>query len=51
MSETKYGMPPPRSRKEFEHNIYLLAEDTIRKINSGSEYKMFYGQHTPILKR
>lgn len=28
-------MPPPKSRTELEHNLYILVEDTNRKISSG----------------
>lgn len=28
MEKSKYGMPPPKTRIEFEHNLFLLAEDT-----------------------
>jgi len=36
MEESKYGMPPLKTRREFEHNIFLLAEDTNRKMDSGN---------------
>ena len=37
MEKSKYGMPPPKTRREFEHNIYLLAEDTNRIVESGND--------------
>jgi hypothetical protein len=37
MKKSKYGMPPPSNRKEFEHNVYLVVEDFNRKVNSGDE--------------
>jgi hypothetical protein len=29
----KYGMPPPTTRAEFEHNVYLLVDDIERHID------------------
>ena len=37
MSDEKYGMPPPKNRKEFEHNLFLLAERTHRIVESGDD--------------
>lgn len=37
MENNKYGMPPPKTRREFEHNIFLLAEDTNRIVESGDD--------------
>lgn len=37
MEKSKYGMPPPKSRREFEHNLFLLAEDAHRIMESGNE--------------
>jgi hypothetical protein len=37
MKRSKYGMPPPSNRVEFEHNIFLVIEDTMRKVESGNE--------------
>lgn len=34
MEKTKYGMPPPKTRREFEHNLFLLAEDAHRIVES-----------------
>ncbi|WP_338357465.1 hypothetical protein [Yeosuana marina] len=28
------GMPPPKTRKEMEHNLALVYEDTIKKLGS-----------------
>ncbi|WP_027393241.1 hypothetical protein [Aquimarina latercula] len=27
--KSKYGMPPPKTRKEFEHNINLVLEEVF----------------------
>lgn len=37
MEKSKYGMPPPKTRREFEHNLFLLAEDTHRITESGDD--------------
>lgn len=37
MEKSKYGMPPPKTRREFEHNLFLLAEDTHRIVESDDE--------------
>lgn len=37
MEKNKYGMPPPKTRREFEHNLFLLAEDTNRIVQSGND--------------
>lgn len=37
MEKGKYGMPPPKTRREFEHNLFLLAEDTNRIVESGND--------------
>lgn len=29
------GLIPPKTRKEFEHNMSLVYEDTFRKVSSG----------------
>lgn len=31
--KSKYGMPPPTTRAEFEHNVYLLVDDIERHID------------------
>lgn len=36
MEKIKYGMHPPKTRREFEHNLFLLAEDTNRIVESGN---------------
>lgn len=28
--KSKYGMPPPTSRKEFEHNVNLVLEQVLQ---------------------
>ncbi len=30
---SKYGMPPPTCRAEFEHNVYLLVDDLERHMD------------------
>ncbi|HAS44766.1 MAG TPA: hypothetical protein DCS93_30080 [Microscillaceae bacterium] len=35
--KSKYGMPPPSSRIEFEHNIDLLLENAKGVIDSGNK--------------
>ena len=34
--KSKYGMPPPTSRAEFEHNVFLLIDDIQQHINNMS---------------
>lgn len=31
--KSKYGMPPPKTRAEFEHNVFLLVDDIERHIH------------------
>ena len=31
--KSKYGMPPPSSRAEFEHNVFLFVDDIEKHIN------------------
>jgi len=28
-TESKYGMPAPRSREEFENNMYMLLDEIL----------------------
>lgn len=37
MNNKKYGMPPPKTRYEMEHNLYLALEDFKRKMESENE--------------
>lgn len=37
MERNKYGMPPPKTRREFEHNLFLLAENVHRILESGDD--------------
>lgn len=30
-------MPPPSNRNELEHNVYLVLEDTNKKVESGNQ--------------
>lgn len=32
--KSKYGMPPPTTRVEMEHNVYLLADEMLQNINN-----------------
>ena len=41
--KSKYGMPPPTSRAEFEHNVFLLVEDFERHKNNQSYSFMGFG--------
>jgi len=34
MIKDKGGMAPPKTRKEMEHNLALVIEDTIKKVKS-----------------
>ena len=34
MIKNTQGMPPPLTRKEMEHNLALVFEDTIKKLKS-----------------
>lgn len=34
IKKSKYGMPPPANRAEFEHNIGLVFEEGINKFES-----------------
>ena len=36
-NENLGGMPPPKTRKEMEHNLALAFEDTIRKLKSNDK--------------
>jgi len=35
--ESKYGVPPIESRREFERNVYLVLEDFNRKLDGDDE--------------
>lgn len=37
MKKNKYGMPPPKTRFEMEHNLNLVIDDFNRKIESKNE--------------
>lgn len=38
--KSKYGMPPPNNRIEFEHNIALIFEERLQKTESGDERQL-----------
>jgi len=43
MEKSKYGMPPPKTRREFEHNLFLLAEGTHLIVeNRNDDYSGFF---------
>ncbi|RUT72861.1 hypothetical protein [Ancylomarina longa] len=50
MKNNKYGMPPPSSRAEFEHNISLSFEDALRKLSSKQLDPFFVQRTLPQLK-
>jgi hypothetical protein len=52
MEKSKYGMPPPKTRREFEHNLFLLAEDTNRILDSDDDnlLRNFFGATYPHIK-
>lgn len=52
MEKSKYGMPPPKTRREFEHNLFLLAEDTYRITESGDDdlFRKFLWATYPHIK-
>lgn len=37
MNKSRYGMPPPKTRSEMEHNLNLAVEDFTGKIESKNE--------------
>lgn len=41
--KSKYGMPSPISRAEFEHNVFLLVEDIERHKNNQSYLENRFG--------
>jgi hypothetical protein len=45
-------MPPPKTRREFDHNLFLLAEDTHRIVESGDNelFRNFYWMTYPHVK-
>ena len=36
-NENLGGMPPPKTRKEMEHNLALVFEDSIKKLKSNDK--------------
>lgn len=32
--KSKYGMPPPTTREEMEHNVYLLVDEMLQNIDN-----------------
>jgi len=37
MAKSKYGMPQPKTRRDFEQNLFLLAEDTRQIVEKGDD--------------
>jgi hypothetical protein len=52
MEKSKYGMTPPKTRREFEHNLFLLAENTRRIVESGDDdlFRNFLWATYPYVK-
>ena len=50
MKKNRYGMPPPKTRNEFEHNISLIIEEALRKLNSKQLDPFFVQRTLPQLK-
>lgn len=48
--KSKYGMPPPNTRADFEHNIGLIFEDALRKLESKQLDPFFVQRTLPQLK-
>jgi hypothetical protein len=48
--KSKYGMPPPNTRADFEHNIDLSFEDALRKLDSKQLDPFFVQSTLPQLK-
>jgi len=51
MKKNRYGMPPPSTRDEFEHNIYLSIEAAIFKIKNNQSDPGFYYEILPKLQK
>ena len=51
MRKSKYGMPPPSNRSEFEHNIGLSFEDALKKLGSNQLDPFFVQRTLPQLKK
>ena len=50
MKNSKYGMPPPSNRIEFEHNIFLSVEAAIFKIKNNQNDPGFFYEIWPKLE-
>lgn len=50
MKKSKYGVPPPSSRADFEHNIGLSYEDALRKLENNQRDPFFVQRTLPQLK-
>lgn len=50
MKNSKYGMPPPSTRMEFEHNVFLTIEMAHRKIEQNQLDPFFVHKTIPRLR-
>ena len=50
MKKNKYGMPPPSTRMEFEHNVFLSIEMAHRKIERNQFDPFFVHRTLPRLQ-
>lgn len=51
MKKSKYGMPPPSNRAEFEHNIGMTIEMAYRKIEKNQLDPFFVQRTIPRLEQ
>lgn len=49
--KSKYGMPPPNNRMEFEHNIAMITEEGLMKSNNKEALANFVWAVGDDLKR
>lgn len=51
MKNSQYGMPPPKTRLEFEHNIFLSIEEVRYKISNDIQDPGLFYSVVPSLRR
>lgn len=51
MKNNKYGMPPPSTRSEFEHNIFMSVEIALHKIKNEQFDPYFVSRTIPQLQK